>query len=147
VLSLYQAIALDPAELGGLPAHADDLIEGPDAPPMGTRRGFPAAATAPGRASDVQRVADRVRAQPDGVVQGGVQRRGRTDRGGDAGLAVELELQRHLTGVAPVEVPGQADLDGDAVEAVLQRQLDAVLRVAPSGLPKKCPGPCSSPWS
>jgi hypothetical protein len=125
VLSLYQAIALDPAELGGLPARADGLIEGPDAPLMGTRRGSPAAATAPGRASDVQRVAGRV--QPDGILHDGVQRRERTDRGGDAGLAVELELQRHLTGVAPVEVPGQADPDGDAVEAVLQRQLDDVL--------------------
>ena len=53
-------------------------------------------------------------------------RRQRAGVGGDVGLAVELEDQRYLAGVVPVELLGQADLHGDAVESTLDRELDHV---------------------
>ena len=40
--------------------------------------------------------------------------------GRDVGLPVELQHQRDLAGVIPVELLGEADLDGDAVESALQ---------------------------
>ncbi|MEU4524695.1 hypothetical protein AB0F52_39000 [Amycolatopsis sp. NPDC024027] len=51
--------------------------------------------------------------------------------GRDLGLAVELEHQRQLARVVPVELLGQADLDGDPVEAPFERQLEDVLAVQP----------------
>ena len=60
--------------------------------------------------ADVEGVADSVGAEPDGVLDGRVQRRERASVRGDLGLAVELEDERHLAGVLPVELLGQADL-------------------------------------
>jgi hypothetical protein len=64
--------------------------------------------------ADVEGVADGVRAEADRFLHRRVSRRERVYRGRDVGLAVELEDQRYLAGVVPVELPGQADLDGDA---------------------------------
>jgi hypothetical protein len=78
------------------------------------------------RRADVERVAHRVRAQPDGLFDHGVHRRDRVGRGRDVGLAVELEHQRHFAGVLREELPGQADLQSDAVESALDGELDNV---------------------
>src|SRR6185437_15063626 len=61
------------------------------------------------------------------------------------GLAVELEHQRDLTGVLPVELPGQADLDGDAVEAALHGQPDDVPGVGGLGMAGEIPGTVLEP--
>jgi len=79
-----------------------------------------------GRRADIERVAHGVRAWADGFLHRGVHRRERVDCGRDVGLAVQLEHQRNLAGVFPVELPGQTDLKGDAVETALPGEPDDV---------------------
>jgi hypothetical protein len=83
-----------------------------------------------GRRADVERVADGVRAEAHGVLHA---RLGRRERGvvrRDVGLAVELEHQRDLAGEVPVELLGEPDLHGDAVEPALDGEPGDVARVA-----------------
>src|SRR6266508_3183530 len=78
----------------------------------------------------VQGVADRVGAQPDRVLDVGVERRARSVGRRQLGAPVQLQQQGNLAGVVPEELLRVADLDGQAVEAALDRQLDDVARVA-----------------
>jgi hypothetical protein len=64
--------------------------------------------------------------QPHGLLDPCVHRRERISGRRDVGLAVELEDQRHLAGVGPEELPGQTDLQHDAVEATLDREVKDV---------------------
>ena len=81
------------------------------------------------RRADVERVADRVGAEPDRVLDRGVGGRERVVGGRHVGLAVDLEQQRHLAGVVGVVLLGEADLAGDRRVAGLGREPELVLGV------------------
>src|SRR6185295_6144403 len=65
------------------------------------------------RRADVERVADRVGAQPDRVLDLRVAGRQRLAGGGYLGFAVQLQDQRHLAGEVRVVLGREADLTGD----------------------------------
>jgi hypothetical protein len=64
------------------------------------------------RRADVERVADRVRSQPDRVLHAGRERRHRIVVVGDVRLAVELQKKRDAPGVVAHVLLGQADPEG-----------------------------------
>ncbi len=81
------------------------------------------------RRADVERVADRVGAEPHRVLDAGVAAREGLGGGGDVGLAVDLEDQRHLAGVVGVVLARHADLAGEGRVAGLGGEPELVVGV------------------
>ena len=81
------------------------------------------------RRADVERVADRVGAEPHRVLDAGVAGGEGVGGGGDVGLAVDLEDQRHLAGVVGVVLGRHADLAGEGRVARLGGEAELVVGV------------------
>ena len=86
------------------------------------------------RRADVERVADGVGAEPHGVLDAGVAAREGLGGGGDVGLAVDLEDQRHLAGVVGVVLAGHPDLAGERRVAGLGGEPELVVGVLRVGV-------------
>jgi hypothetical protein len=97
------------------------------------------------RRADVEGVADRVGAEPDGVLDRGVGGRERVVGAWDVGLAVHLEDQWHLAGVVGVVLLGKPDLTGERRVAGLGREPELVLGVLGGGVREEVARPVLDP--
>ena len=86
------------------------------------------------RRADVERVADRVGAEPHAVLDAGVAGGEGLGGGGDVGLAVDLEDQRHPAGVVGVVLLRHADLAGEGRVTGLGGEPELVVGVLGGGV-------------